>query len=58
MTLQVRVPGLKRFGSATVRRMVVARDLDADAALKRAVALAGQLSASLSSWRTAPALRP
>ncbi len=55
---EAQLPGLKRFGSASVRRMVVARDLDAGAALKRAVALAGQLSDSLSSWRAAQALRP
>jgi hypothetical protein len=47
------LPGLTRFGSASVRRIVIARDLDSSAALKRAVALANQLSASVSDWRAA-----
>lgn len=42
------LPGLTRFDTAIVRRMVIARDLDESAALKRAVALASQLSTSLS----------
>ena len=46
---EAQLPGLKRFGTAIVRRMVVAADLDAGAAQKRAVTLAHQLSASLSS---------
>lgn len=52
------LPGLKRFGSATERRMVVARDLDEGGALKRAVELAKKLSDSLSIWRATSALRP
>lgn len=54
---EAQLPGLKRFGSAIVRRMVVARDLDASTVLKRTVALAGQLSDSLSNWRTTHARR-
>lgn len=41
------LPELKRFGSATVRRMVIDRELDAVQALGRAVALAEKLSALL-----------
>lgn len=51
------LPDLKRFGSATVRRMVVARDLDENAALRRAGDLAGKLSDSLASWRAGPPFR-
>lgn len=49
--LAEQLPDLKIFGSAAVRRIVVERDLDADAARKQGVALAEQLSASLTSWR-------
>nr|WP_295784144.1 PD-(D/E)XK nuclease family protein [Rhodoferax sp.] len=55
---EVLLPDLKRFGSATVRRMVVARDLDEGAALKRAGELASKLSDSLSSWRASAVFLP
>ncbi|MBS0390362.1 MAG: PD-(D/E)XK nuclease family protein [Proteobacteria bacterium] len=49
--LTKQLPDLKRFDSAAVRRIIVNRDLDADAVLEQGVALAKQLSASLTSWR-------
>ncbi len=45
------LPDLKLFGSAGVRRIVVKRELDADAACRQGVELAEQLSSSLVSWR-------
>lgn len=49
--LAEQLPGLKRFGLAAVRRIIVARDLDAGAVQKQGVALAQKLSAALTSWR-------